>query len=273
MMRSRLAWTFSISAASPEYKSSSIRLALDSSSATMVPPVSLIIVVSTTLAWALILAPLHVAAQAFIERHFNRRMQENARAIEAFSAVLREEIDLDKVRDGLLKVVQQTMQPQTSAIWVRKAGQLEGQEPPAESLYQLSPGEITVADTDPLLDYALTHPGTLEVKRLRLDSPMMQVLRTNVVDVLLPLASQGELIGLLTLGPRMDGERYGHQNSALLTTLAASVAPTLRVTQLVQEQQEQVRGTGTARAGITDRPAHSAHLFAQRAPHPGRMGD
>lgn len=37
------------------------------------PPIPMIIVVTTTLAWAIILSPLHTFAQTFIERRFNRR--------------------------------------------------------------------------------------------------------------------------------------------------------------------------------------------------------
>jgi hypothetical protein len=86
------------------------------------PPVAMIIVVTTTLAWAVMLAPLHTYAQSLIDQRFNRHHYEAARAIEAFSSTLREEIDLEKVRDGLLAVVQQTMHPQAVSVWVGKGG-------------------------------------------------------------------------------------------------------------------------------------------------------
>jgi len=84
------------------------------------PPVALIIVVTTTLAWAVILTPLHTYVQALIDQHFNRRKNEAARAVSAFTSTLREEIDLDKVCDGLLAVVQKTMQPRAVSVWTRK---------------------------------------------------------------------------------------------------------------------------------------------------------
>jgi hypothetical protein len=84
------------------------------------PPVALIIVVTTTLAWAVILTPLHTYVQALIDQHFNRRKNEAARAVSAFTSTLREEIDLDKVCDGLLVVVQKTMQPRAVSVWTRK---------------------------------------------------------------------------------------------------------------------------------------------------------
>ena len=230
------------------------------------PPVAMIVVVTTTLAWAVILAPLYTYAQALIERRFNRRDYEAARAVEAFTSTLREEIDLDKVRDGLLAVVQKTMQPQAVSVWVRKAVQhdrgslparagwgendwqrqrearkQERQEPVVDRLYKAPPFDIAVAGNDPIMVYALSHPGAMEVDRLQLDSPVLQTLKTNEVKIVLPMVSQGELIGLLTLGSRLNGEEYVRGDRALLDTLAAQVAPALRVAQMVQEQQAQVR--------------------------------
>src|SRR5437660_3176102 len=143
------------------------------------------------------LAPLHIAAQSFIERHFNRRSHETARAIEAFAATLREEIDLDTVRDGLLAVVWQTMGSQSISLWVRKAAQNERdnellqtgreeysersgaytwtqQDMAHEKPCNLSLCEIVVSDNDPMLAFALSHPGVIVVNRLRLSSPMLQ---------------------------------------------------------------------------------------------------
>jgi serine phosphatase RsbU (regulator of sigma subunit) len=52
---------------------------------------------------------------------------------------------------------------------------------------------------------------------------------------------KGDLIGLLVLGPHLKGEAYTHEERTMLDTLAPQVAPALRVAQMVQEQQEQVR--------------------------------
>jgi len=229
------------------------------------PPVSLIIVVSTTLAWAIILAPLHSFAQKLIEQRFNRRDYEAARAIEAFTSTLREEIDLAQVRDGLLVVVQQTMQPQTVSFWVCKPvqhdmGTLSAQPEWRENDWQTTredskqklpvhgtdsfqsnmPLEITVANHDPIISYLLSNPGAAEVDRLQLDSPVLHTLKTGQVVIMLPLVSQGQLLGLLNLGPRMNGQDYAHEDRSLLNTLATQVAPALRVAQMVQAQQAQV---------------------------------
>jgi len=52
-----------------------------------------------------------------------------------------------------------------------------------------------------------------------------------------PLVSQGELIGVLNLGPRRSEQEYSTDDRKLLDNLAAQAAPALRVGQLVREQQ------------------------------------
>ena len=230
------------------------------------PPIAVYIVAATTLAWAVILSPLYNYAQGLIDRRFNRRDYEAARAVEAFTSALREEIDMDNVCNGLLAVVQKTMKPHTASIWVSKpvqddtngvlaqsgggisnwqrpTGTLMKERPESitAGLYRTAPFDITVAAADPMILFALSQPGAVEVRRLHLDSPALRILQENEVEIALPLISQGELIGLLTLGPRLDGQRYAHADRSLLGTLVAQVAPALRVAQLAQAQQAQVR--------------------------------
>ena len=54
--------------------------------------------------------------------------------------------------------------------------------------------------------------------------------------LIVPLVSQGELIGTLNLGPRLSEQDYSTDDRRLLTTLAAQAAPAIRVAQLVREQ-------------------------------------
>ena len=103
------------------------------------------------------------------------------------------------------------------------------------------PFEVVVADDDLLLPYALDHSGAVEIGMLHLDSLALSVLKINRVEIMLPLVSQGELIGIFTLGARLDGQKYTCEHYGLLTTLASQVAPALRVALMVQEQQAQVR--------------------------------
>lgn len=205
------------------------------------PPIPLFIVVTTTLTWAVILAPLYTYGQAFINQRFKGPDYEAAKAIETFTSTLREEIDLDKVRNGLLAVIQKTMQPQSVSVWVRTSVQEVRESLPAQDESKKNDEYINITDDDPFVAYALGHPNTIEVDRLELDSSILQTLKKNGGAIALPLVSQGELIGVLILDPRLNREKYTREDRRLLDTLAAQVAPALRVAQMVQEQHAQVR--------------------------------
>ena len=74
--------------------------------------------------------------QAAVDRRFNRAHYDAARTVEAFSARLREHIDLDTLSTELRGVVDQTMQPTQMSLWLRPAaaGGLPGQPgPPGRS--------------------------------------------------------------------------------------------------------------------------------------------
>src|SRR5215469_1401123 len=75
-----------------------------------------IILITTALTWAIILDPVRVYIQKRIERRFNVRNREAIKAVAAFTSTLREEIDLDQLRERFLTVIQQTMQPYSVSL-------------------------------------------------------------------------------------------------------------------------------------------------------------
>ena len=95
---------------------------------------------------------------------------------------------------------------------------------------------VDIAESDPLLAYLQSAPGPVDLARLELESPAVTALREAGVALVVPLVSQGELIGTLNLGPRLSEQDYSTDDRRLLTTLAAQAAPAIRVAQLVREQ-------------------------------------
>jgi serine phosphatase RsbU (regulator of sigma subunit)/anti-sigma regulatory factor (Ser/Thr protein kinase) len=112
--------------------------------------------------------------------------------------------------------------------------------PQAASLLPAGSGApIEIPPSDPLFAHCLSVNGAFETDDLSLPSEALATMRQNGIKVVLPLVTQGELIGVITLGPRLSDQDYSSEDLRLLSNLASQAAVSLRVAQLVRQQQSE----------------------------------
>jgi serine phosphatase RsbU (regulator of sigma subunit) len=109
------------------------------------------------------------------------------------------------------------------------------------SSVQVTAPDLAIAPDDPILAYLADASGVVEVEKLELDSPAVRAMKAADVKLVVPLVSQGELIGLLNLGPRLSQQEYSADDRKLLSDLSTQTAPAVRVAQLVRQQQQEAQ--------------------------------
>src|ERR687893_1327348 len=114
------------------------------------------------------------------------------------------------------------------------------QDEPQEQEQEAAP-QLQIAPNDPIVAYLASASGVVEIDKLDLHSPALDAMKSAQIKVVVPLVSQGELIGLLNLGPRLSQQEYSADDRKLLSDLATQTAPAVRVAQLVRQQQQEAQ--------------------------------
>jgi serine phosphatase RsbU (regulator of sigma subunit)/anti-sigma regulatory factor (Ser/Thr protein kinase) len=130
------------------------------------------------------------------------------------------------------------------AFWrnrTKTAGETEVEtavtENPIPAPVETRPLDLNIAENDPFLTYCLNSKGVIDVDKLLLDSPAVQMMKEAGVKLVVPLISQGDLIGLINLGSRRSEQEYTSDDYKLLQDLSTQAAPALKVAQLVEQQK------------------------------------
>ncbi|MET0902525.1 MAG: SpoIIE family protein phosphatase [Acidimicrobiales bacterium] len=125
-----------------------------------------------------------------------------------------------------------------------------------------------VALDDPLFVYLQQRPGTVAVKDLDLQSPALDAIREAGIDVVVPLVSHGELIGVLNLGPRRSERPYSLDDRRLLDNLAGNAAAAIRVAHLVRHRAEEAQARERIDQELKVATLIQQQFLPQKAPAP-----
>jgi serine phosphatase RsbU (regulator of sigma subunit) len=199
--------------------------------------------VISTLAIVALFNPLRSNLQNFIDQRFYHHKYDVAKTLVSLGSSLREEVDLTSLLERLEAVIWEAIMPAHVLVWLKTEEGYSVQRTERAAFIEepaLVQGTGIVRQPDPIISHFSRVAAAVDLDSLEMESRGLDWQKSSNTKIAVPLISQGELLGWISLGPRLSEQDYSADDLNLLTNLAAHAAPALRVAQLVAQQQAEV---------------------------------
>ena len=202
---------------------------------------------------ALIFQPFRDALQNWIDRYFFRERYNSVKMLQRVSEAASSVIDLHQLSSMILKEITRAMHIERAALFLRQNGRKVFS---ITSQYGMQiPPRTYLAMDHPLISWLSSHDYVISQQSLETNPTFRslwgqerEVIKAINADVYVPLIAQNNLLGFLSLGPKLSEQMYSSEDKQILLTLSHQIAVAVQNAQLyTTAQQELVQRRETER--------------------------
>jgi PAS domain S-box-containing protein len=195
---------------------------------------------------AVIAQPLRDRAQLWIDRAFFREKYDASLMLQRLSRTVASVLDLRRLTNLILDEVTSTMHIERAAFFLKEE---KSRDFRMMAQRGLDPSvEARLRSDHPIVNWLSNHERALTENELDM-LPQFKALwgreREDLdrmgTELFIPLKAKGELVGVLTIGPKLSGESYAEDDQLTLTTLANQTATALENARLHEETRRRNR--------------------------------
>jgi K+-sensing histidine kinase KdpD len=194
----------------------------------------------------LALPPVIAKAQRFVDRLFYRERYDHLIAMQEFTANTRDIGDFSGLADSLVHTVRQALQADWATALIPDAE--DERFVPASTPDGGPADDLQIAKNSWVASWLAQHNEVLTPRLIEYD-PYLQamaasereLLLSSGVQLLVPLKTQGELTGVLALGPRVVEEAYSASDIRTLTTVASQTAAMIENSRMYSQEMDRLR--------------------------------
>ncbi len=194
---------------------------------------------------ALIFQPFRDSMQNWIDRYFFRDRYNAVRMIQRVSEAASSVIDLDELLRMIVTEIMQTFHIDKAALFLKEKYRRNYQLA-YQTGTRLSP-RISLASDHPLIVWLSIHDHVVNQRDLDINPNFRSIwgqeketIDAIEADIYVPLIAKGELLGFLSLGPKLSEQLYGSEDKQILLTLSHQVAVAIQNAQLYTTAQQEL---------------------------------